>query len=108
VAGGDTRELALTLTEPEPPEVARAVALMPPTQLPPPEPKLSRQQRWSIGLLSSGAAVGLTGLGIALMARSAHDDYDRARAAYPGDPDDIDEKRDRVSRTSIAADSLFA
>lgn len=103
VAGGDHRALSLTLVEPV--ENVVQVAESAPLRAPP--TGLSRQRRWSVGLLASAGAVGLGGMGMALMARSAHDDYDKARGVFPGDRSEIDDTRQRMTRTSLAADVMF-
>ncbi|MET0340444.1 MAG: PEGA domain-containing protein [Polyangiales bacterium] len=101
VAGGDVREVSLTLSAPA---VATSEV---PREAPPPERKLSRRKKWAIGLLSGAGALALSGLAVALVARSARDDHDNALSARPGDPVAIDAAHDKLARTAISADVLF-
>lgn len=104
VAGGDRTSVRLVLVSPTPVVVAAPAPLSPPRK---PERTLPTRTRWAIGLLSSAGAVAIAGGITALLSRSAHDDYESALRRRPGDPSDIEEARDRLSRRAIAADVLF-
>jgi hypothetical protein len=102
LAGGDHRDVSLSLVDEA---VAEGVPMSPVNS--PAQTGLSTRKRWSVGLLATAGAAGLTGLGMALMARSAHDDYDRERSVYPGVRTEIDDARQRMTRTGLAADVMF-
>ncbi|HVZ36731.1 MAG TPA: hypothetical protein VG963_30090, partial [Polyangiaceae bacterium] len=69
--------------------------------------KFTQPQKWAIGVLSSAGALALTGAGLALAAKFAHDDYQDKLDTRPGKPNAIDGARDRLWRTSLSADVMF-
>lgn len=102
VAGGDRKEVVLELV------AARVTALPIAANVAvPAKPKLTQRQKWAVGVLSSAGALAVTGGGLALSAKFAHDDYQRKLDARPGSPEAIDNARDRLWRTSLTADVMF-
>lgn len=101
IAGGDEKELTLTLIAPTTVEPVASSTEPAPLALTP-------GMKWGIGLVSGGAGLALSGMVVALMAKSARDDYQDAREQYPGDPDEIESAHDKLSRRSLTADVLFA
>lgn len=102
VAGGDFREVTLTL-------VAAAAAAGPVLEAEsvPEKPPMAARKKWAIGLLGSAGALAVVGGGLALSARSANDDYQKALNTEPGDPDAIQSAHDQLSRRALAADVMF-
>jgi tetratricopeptide (TPR) repeat protein len=102
VAGGDFRELTLTLVAPR---LAQGPTLeaASPTQKPP----MAVRKKWAIGLLASAGALAIAGGGLALSAKAANDALQRELDTEPGDPDAIQSAHDQLSRRSVAADVLF-
>ena len=102
IAGGDLKEVSLTLEVPvadKLEELLRGKELATPAR--------SRRKKWGIGMLSGGAALALTGMGMAFSANAARDDYEDARAVFPGDEAEINGAHDRLIRHSMIADALF-
>ena len=102
VAGGDFRELTLTLVAPS---LAQAPTLeaASPTEKPP----MAVRKKWAIGLLASAGALAIAGGGLALSAKAANDAYQRELDTQPGDPDAIQSTHDQLSRRALAADLMF-
>ena len=101
IAGGDLKELSLKLSAPT---SDTSVAAAPSA---PPPPRFTRGQKWGLGLMATGGALALTGMGVAFMAKSSRDSYEDARNTYPGNPNDISSAHDELSRRSLTADVLF-
>jgi hypothetical protein len=68
---------------------------------------LSKRKKWMIGVLSSAGALAITGGALALVARSARDDYRSKFDTRPGDAGAIEAARDRLWRTSLGADVMW-
>lgn len=101
IAGGDLKELTLTLSVP----VSDSAVAALPTE--PEKPRLTVGQKWGVGLMAGGGAIALTGMAVAFMAKSSRDSYEDARNSYPGNADDIHAAHDELSRRSLTADVLF-
>lgn len=102
VAGGDFRQLSLTLVAPA---AAPAPALA--VEAAPQKPPMAIRTKWAIGLMASGAALAIAGGGLALSASAANDDYRKELDKQPGDPNAIESAHDQLSRRALAADVLF-
>jgi tetratricopeptide (TPR) repeat protein len=102
VAGGDFREVTLTLVAPlvaQGPTLEAATAAQ--------KPPMPVQKKWAIGLLASAGALAITGGGLALSAKAANDEYQHELDTQPGDPAAIQSAHDQLSRRALAADVMF-
>lgn len=117
LAGGDKSELRLELTEekpaPPPPVASTAAPIVeapPPTQAPPPPPPAppAAQGMGAPFWVSLGATVvfagGATVTG--LLARGAHDDFEKKLAAKGSRRDDIEDARSSTKTLTLTTDVL--
>jgi tetratricopeptide (TPR) repeat protein len=99
VAGGDSKTVTLELSTRQ----VGAASGTPQEQA----KGLSKLDKWGVGMLAGGAALGIAGAVLGLMANAAHDDYDAARRARPGDRTAIDSAHDDIGRYALGADVLL-